>query len=75
MAVYQYECKTCKHEYEVTQPINDDKFTEHECDKCGSIQPCRRIITGSNFTLVGSGWAKDGYCDSATDMNYVKEMM
>jgi len=72
MAVYQYECKACNHQYEVTQKITDDKLTEHHCDNCGDVQPCIRIIVSANFKLLGEGWAKDGY---SKDTDYVKEMM
>lgn len=61
MITYVYECLTCKNEFEVSQRLSDDKLTENNCTKCGSIQPCRRIIKSSNFVLPSDGWASTGY--------------
>lgn len=62
MPLYTYECKTCNKTSEVMQKMSEDKLEEKECIECGSIQPCRRIITGSNFYLdPNDGWAKTGY--------------
>ena len=73
--VYQYECKTCETGYEVEQSLKDDKFTEHECPKCESVQPCIRVITGSNFVLVGTCWASDGYWTHKEKMDKLGDLM
>ena len=59
--LYEYECLTCGTVFEVDQSIHDDKFSEYTCVKCESKQPVRRIISSTNFILMGNGWAKDGY--------------
>ena len=59
--LYEYECKTCGHLFEVFQSINDDKFKEYFCEKCKSIQPVIRVIGAPSFFLSGDGWSKDGY--------------
>jgi putative FmdB family regulatory protein len=61
MILYTYECDTCHGVFEVEQSLNDDKLTEYLCPHCQNDTSVHRIITGSNFKLVGNGWAKDGY--------------
>ena len=51
MSKYDYQCETCETEYELIQDMNDDKFTEHECPKCDSIQPCKRLISGGTGVI------------------------
>lgn len=69
MPTYVYECEECG-QFEVTQRITSpplDKCIrligdpetpeeQHTCDR-----PVKRVITATNFSLKGSGWAKDGY--------------
>ncbi len=63
MPTYEYKC-TFGHEFEETQKITDAPLTacpvkishDHVCEA-----EVKRLISGSNFILKGSGWAKDGY--------------
>ena len=64
MPIYEYQaaeleqsCNTCKKPYEVMQKINDEPVKY--CPDCGN--PVTRILSKSNFTLNGTGWANDGY--------------
>lgn len=59
MPVYVYECRECKHELEELQRIGDP--APPECPKCKAQKSLERRLGVSNFQLVGSGWAKDGY--------------
>jgi len=61
MIIYDYQCKKCNTEYEVEQSIKDDKLTKSLCPNCKSIEECKRIITKTNFQLLGSCWSKDSY--------------
>ena len=57
MSKYDYECQTCKETYEVIQSMKEDKLKEYECPKCGSVQPCVRLISGGCGThFLGNGW-------------------
>jgi len=67
MPIYTYECEKCGKQFEVVQRITDEPLKLH-----GKIVPekgidfkgewcngkIRRIITGCNFILKGSGWNK-----------------
>jgi len=56
MPVYEFECEKCHKIIEkITIKLKPDIIT---CD-CGGV--AKRIISGFNFILVGSGWSKDGY--------------
>lgn len=62
MPTYTYECEIHK-EFEEMHSINDEL---QECPQCKAeglpvLKPKRLISKGSNFILVGSGWAKDNY--------------
>jgi putative FmdB family regulatory protein len=61
MIIYNYECNECCGVFEVEQSLNDDKLVEYTCPYCKKITKVKRIITSSNFKLIGDGWAKDGY--------------
>ncbi len=57
MPIYEYQCKACKHTFELFQKISDKP--EGKCPKCG--EPASRIISQTSFSLKGGGWYKDGY--------------
>ncbi|MDR2717231.1 MAG: zinc ribbon domain-containing protein [Treponema sp.] len=53
MPTYEYECKSCSHNFEVFQSMNDDPLKD--CPKCG--QEIRRLIFGgSGVIFKGSGF-------------------
>jgi putative FmdB family regulatory protein len=61
MALYEYECEVHK-VFEVKQSMKDDALTEcPHCKEEGKITAVKRLISRSNFTLIGGGWAKDNY--------------
>jgi len=60
MPLYEYECLKCGNTFEIVHPINL-KMNKAKCDKCKSIQPCKRNISAPPFMLIGEGWALDGY--------------
>jgi predicted nucleic acid-binding Zn ribbon protein len=61
LPTYLYFCDVHK-EIEIFHPINE---TIDECPKCkeDKLQPMKlkRLIAGSSFILLGSGWHKDLY--------------
>ena len=58
MAIYEYMCNTCGHEFEVEQKISDDPITV--CPEC-EAEDVERLISLSSFLLKGGGWFKEGY--------------
>jgi len=53
MPTYEYECKSCGHDFEVFQSMSD--LPLKECPKCG--QEVRRLIFGgSGVIFKGSGF-------------------
>lgn len=63
MATYCYYCEICDAEFEVVQSVHDEPLEEcPTCKENGKISPPpKRLISLSNFQLIGGGWAKDRY--------------
>ena len=59
MALYEYKCEKCNHEFEVLTPKPTDK--KERCPKCNAIAV--RLISSGGFILKdgGCGWAESGY--------------
>lgn len=58
MPTYCYSCEKCGQEFEVTQKITDDAYTNHnQCDNScdGKI---KRIIQVTAFHLKQGGWTQ-----------------
>lgn len=58
MPTYEYGCEACGHGWELEQRISEDPVKK--CPKCGKSK-ARRLISGGNFILKGSGWYADLY--------------
>lgn len=62
MPLFDYRCTVCGKVEEVLQKcVKDGEVFCWECNK-----PMMRMVSGSNFQLKGSGWAKDNYGASPT---------
>ncbi len=62
MPIYEYECKYCNEKYELFLPV------EHKipyCQKCG--RKMKKLISLSNFKLVGNGWYETDYKHNQKD--------
>ena len=59
MPIYTYRCQKCKAEIEEIQKLGEGP--PPECPECKTKGQLKRTMGVSNFQLVGSGWAKDGY--------------
>ena len=55
MAVYEYRCKACGHEWEAEQKVVDPPLKK--CPRCGRDE-AQRQISRSSFVLAGERWAK-----------------
>jgi putative FmdB family regulatory protein len=58
MPTYEYQCVKCQKHIEAFQRITDRPLVH--CTKCNA-DSLKRLISGGNFQLQGSGWASDGY--------------
>jgi len=60
MAIYEYQCTKCHHQFEnLTKKPTDKPAT---CPKCGEVAP--KIVSKSTFILGENGkvgWADKGY--------------
>lgn len=77
MPTYEFKCRTCGHEFEKMQGMNDpnpicprfvpcDPFNILLIDGVEHLGghcggPTDKLITHSSFVLKGDGWASDGY--------------
>ena len=59
MPIYEYQCDSCAHKFEVKQSIKDDPIAA--CERCG--QPVRRLISSPGIMFKGSGWYITDYSD------------
>ena len=62
MPTYDFKCthEGCDHTWEQFLSIKADN--PDECPKCKNKNCVERLISsGSNFILVGNGWARDSY--------------
>lgn len=53
MPIYEYQCKSCGHEFEAMQKIVDDPLKE--CPACGDLE-LTKLISAAGFRLKGGGW-------------------
>jgi putative FmdB family regulatory protein len=52
MPLYEYECDSCGHRFEVIQKFSDDPITE--CPKCqGAV---RKLLSSPAIQFKGTGW-------------------
>lgn len=57
MPIYEYQCESCGHEFEVMQKFSDPPI--RECQLChGEV---RKLISQSTFHLKGTGWYVTDY--------------
>jgi putative FmdB family regulatory protein len=52
MPLYEYECDTCGHRFEVIQKFSDSPITE--CPKCQG--PVHKLFSSPAIQFKGSGW-------------------
>lgn len=56
--IYEYKCDTCKDVVEEIRPMAD-RDLPLKCETCGGDR--YKIMSRTNFSLKGGGWAGDGY--------------
>ncbi len=59
MPIYEYQCASCAHRFEVKQSIKDDPIKE--CVRCG--KEVTKLISPPAIMFKGSGWYITDYSD------------
>jgi putative FmdB family regulatory protein len=58
MPIFEYECQKCGAKKEIF--VSTSKYSDIPiCEKCKEAM--KRILSKCTFSLIGPGWAKDGY--------------
>ena len=53
MPIYEYQCQSCGHQFDVIQKVSDEKLTI--CPKCKE-KKLKKLVTSAGFKLKGTGW-------------------
>lgn len=61
MPIYTFHCLKCDYTFDIRKRISDNSLPV--CKKCSG--ETEKIIAPCSFTLVGGGWASDGYSSSS----------
>ena len=64
MPTYTFECSHSSHKnksYEWDEFLSINSPDPTKCPECKNTGYIKRLITGGNFILQGSGWSRDNY--------------
>ena len=53
MPIYEYQCKSCGHEFESIQKISENPLKD--CPECAKPE-LQKLVSAAGFRLKGSGW-------------------
>lgn len=53
MPIYEYQCKSCHHHFDLMQKISDAPITQ--CPEC-TKQAVIKLVSAAGFQLKGTGW-------------------
>jgi putative FmdB family regulatory protein len=57
MPIYEYQCPSCGHQFELMVKMS---APTPECPNCGGAE-VKKLVSASGFILQGGGWYKDHY--------------
>ncbi|MBA2648497.1 MAG: zinc ribbon domain-containing protein [Legionella sp.] len=60
MPIYEYECSSCHHYFDLIQKFND--APETVCPQCGETS-LTKLISAAGFQLKGTGWYATDFKD------------
>ena len=60
MPIYEYQCASCHHAFELIQKVNDD--VAKTCEQCGQ-DTAVRLVSAPGFQLKGTGWYATDFKD------------
>lgn len=61
MPIYEYQCQSCKHEFEALQKVSDAPLAD--CPDCGKPE-LRKKVSAAAFRLKGGGWYETDFKSS-----------
>lgn len=64
MALYEYYCEKCGKRIEKLMSVKQSRVSV----VCSCGYAMRRTVSSSNFSLKGSGWAKDNYANKESNI-------
>ncbi len=70
MPIYEYECGSCHHQFEMIQKINSEPSTL--CPHCYE-NTAIRLISAAGFQLKGNGWYATDFKNKGGDTKSVPE--
>lgn len=53
MPIYEYQCRSCGHEFEAIQKVSDEPL--RDCPACGKSE-LTKLVSAAGFRLKGGGW-------------------
>ena len=62
LPLYEYECSSCHHRFEVLQKFSDKPA--RTCVRCGG--PVAKLISRSSIQFKGTGWSVSDYAGKGT---------
>ena len=68
MPLYEYQCESCEHIFEVQQKFSDPLLDS--CIKCG--KSVRKLISAPGILFKGTGWYVTDYSNKLKDPNLSK---
>ena len=68
MPIYEYQCESCEHIFEVQQKFSDPLV--EACIKCG--KSVRKLISAPGLMFKGTGWYVTDYSNKLKDPNLPK---
>lgn len=60
MPIYEYQCSTCHHQFDVMQKMNDPMIKT--CPQCAK-ETAVRLVSAAGFQLKGTGWYATDFKD------------
>lgn len=70
MPIYEYECTSCHHHFDVIQKFNDAPITQ--CPAC-SKESVTKLMSAAGFQLKGTGWYVTDFKDKKKSDTTTKE--
>lgn len=53
MPIYEYQCTSCHHQFDLIQKVSDEPITE--CPSCHK-NTATKLVSAAGFQLKGTGW-------------------
>lgn len=62
MPIYEYQCRSCGHEFEAMQKVSESPLVD--CPACGQPQ-LTKLVSAAGFRLKGGGWYETDFKSGA----------